>query len=85
MLEKMTLKILCKKLGIERMELGARDMAFTFSEKTPVSPGRITDLVQQNPTQFRITPDYVLRVRIGSSQPYGSLEASKKVLHALAS
>ena len=85
LLEKIMLKILCKKLGIERMELGAQDMAFTFSEKTPVSPAKITDLVQQNPHQFRMAPDYVLRVRTSTSQPTGTLEASKKVLHALAS
>jgi transcription-repair coupling factor (superfamily II helicase) len=85
LLEKMMLKILCKKLGIERMELGTQDMAFTFSETTPVSPGRIMDLVQQNPNRFRMAPDYVLRVRIGSSQLSGPIEASKKVLHALAS
>jgi hypothetical protein len=67
------------------MELGTQDMAFTFSETTPVSPGRIMDLVQQNPNRFRMAPDYVLRVRIGSSQLSGPIEASKKVLHALAS
>jgi transcription-repair coupling factor (superfamily II helicase) len=85
LLDKIMLKILCKKLGIERMDLGTRDMAFTFSEKTPVSPGRITDLVQQNPDRFRMAPDYVLRVRVSSSNASGSIEASKKVLHALAS
>jgi transcription-repair coupling factor (superfamily II helicase) len=85
LLEKITLKILCKKLGIARMELGDRDMALTFSEKTPIPPERIAHLVQKDPQRFRMTPDCVLRARVGFAGSGSPTEFSKKVLQELAS
>jgi transcription-repair coupling factor (superfamily II helicase) len=84
LLGKIMLKILCKKLGIERMELGDRHMAFTFSQKTPVPPEKIARLVQEKPDRFRMAPDCTLRVRIGSDASVNAIEVSKKVLHELA-
>jgi transcription-repair coupling factor (superfamily II helicase) len=85
LLEKIMLKMLCKKLGIERMELGDHDMAFTFSDKTPVSPEKIASLVQRSPHCFRMAPDYVLRARVGSDASESPVDVSKKVLQELAS
>ena len=84
MLEKIMLRMLCKKLGIERMELGDHHMAFTFSEKTPVAPEKIARLVQQKPHRFRMASDCILRARIGSDESANPIEVSKKVLHELA-
>jgi transcription-repair coupling factor (superfamily II helicase) len=84
LLEKIKLKMLCKDLGIERMELGDHHMAFTFSQKTPVSPEKIARLVQEKPHRFRMAPDSVLRVRIGSDGSLDPISVSKKVLHELA-
>jgi transcription-repair coupling factor (superfamily II helicase) len=84
LLEKITLKVLCKKLGIERLELGSRDMVLTFSEKTPVTPEKILLLVQKDPNRFRLRPDHVLQAKMEPDGSVDPMEASKKVLQELA-
>jgi transcription-repair coupling factor (superfamily II helicase) len=84
LLEKIMLKILCKKIGVQRLELGTHRMVITFSEKTRVVPEKITNLVQKDPQRFRLTPDYVLQVRVVSDGFSDPVEATKKVLQELA-
>ncbi|NVM56814.1 MAG: DEAD/DEAH box helicase, partial [Desulfobacterales bacterium] len=83
LLEKIMLKVLCKKIGIQRLELADQSVALTFSEKTPVKPEKITTLVQKNPQRLRLTPDYVLHAKLLSHASSDPIEDTKKVLQEL--
>jgi transcription-repair coupling factor (superfamily II helicase) len=83
LLEKITLKVLCKKNGIQRLELTEQALVLTFSENTFVKPEIITSLVQKDPQRFRMISDHVLRAEVLRGE-YGDLmEATKKVLQDL--
>jgi transcription-repair coupling factor (superfamily II helicase) len=84
LLEKILLKVLCKKLGIARLELGERKVVFSFSEKTGVTTQKVMELIQQAPKRFRLTSDYVLQADIGAWGNADPLDAAKKVLQDLA-
>ncbi len=83
LLEKITLKTMCKKAGVERLELDKQRLVITFSEKTSVAPEKITSLVQKDPQRFRLTHDYVLQAMVVSSGSSDIVEAAKKVLQEL--
>jgi transcription-repair coupling factor (superfamily II helicase) len=84
LMEKVHLKVLCKDLGIERLDVGTKGIVFAFSEKTRVHPERITSLMQQQPQRFRLTPDHVLEVRLSPGRSTPPLEVTKNLLQELA-
>jgi transcription-repair coupling factor (superfamily II helicase) len=83
LVDKIMLKVMCKKLGIERLELANQRLVLAFSQDCQVSPERITNLIQTSPRRFRLTPDGVLEVSMESGAFAQSLEATKKVLQDL--
>ncbi len=83
LMDKIMLKVMCKKLGIERLDLVDQRLLLAFSQDCPVSPEKITDLIQSDRKRFRFTPDSVLEVLMPSGQFTDPLEVTKKVLQAL--
>ena len=83
LLEKIMLKVLCKKLCIQRLELGPQKMALVFSEMTPVTPEKIMRLVASDPEHFRLKSDYVLQAEIVSDGRAEAIKTAKKVLQEL--
>ena len=83
LMDKIMLKVMCKKLGIERLDLADQRLVLSFSEHCDVSPDRITDLIQRSPKRFRLTPDGVLEVSMKPGEYADTLEATKKVLQDL--
>lgn len=83
LMDKIKLKIMCKKLGIERLDLADKRLVLCFSQNCRVSPERITDLIRQSPKRFRLTPDNVLEISVQSGAYADSLAAAKKVLQDL--
>ena len=83
LLEKIMLKVLCKKLGIQRLDLGPRSTVFTFSEKTHVQAEQITQLIQQDPQRFHFRPDYVLEAKGPWEGAADAMDLTKKVLQEL--
>ena len=79
LLDKIIFKVLCKKLGIQRLDLADKRLVLSFSRDCRMSPEQIADLIQRDPGRFRLTPDGVLKVSMpsGSADP---LEETKKVL-----
>jgi transcription-repair coupling factor (superfamily II helicase) len=67
-------------LGIERLDLADKRLVLAFSEDCPLSPEKITDLIQRSPRRFRLTPDGVLEVSMKPGEYADTLEATKKVL-----
>jgi len=83
LLEKIILYVLCKQIGIQRLELGDKRLVLIFSQKTPVTPEKIMTLIQQDPQRFRLVSDYVLQGRVLSDGRRNGMEAVKKVLKRL--
>jgi len=84
LLEKVLLKVQCKSLGIERLDVGPKGIVLAFSEKTSVKPEQIADLIQQDPQRFRLRPDHVLEVRVSPDRSTDPLELTKNLLQELA-
>jgi len=84
LLEKVLLKVLCKNLGIERLDVGPKGIVLAFSEKTCVKPEKIAGLVQKHPQRFRLRPDHVLEARLSPGRSAGPLELAKNLLQELA-
>jgi transcription-repair coupling factor (superfamily II helicase) len=83
LMDKIMLKVICKKMGIERLDLGDQRLVLAFSEDCPLSPEKITDLIQRSPKRFRLTPDGVLEVSMPPGAYADTLKATKKVLQDL--
>jgi transcription-repair coupling factor (superfamily II helicase) len=83
LVDKIMLKVICKKTGIQRLELADRKLVLSFSRDCPVGPEKIASLMKTDPRRFRLTPDGVLRVSMPSGQAPDPLEATKKILQDL--
>ncbi len=83
LMAKITLKVMCKKLGIERLDLADQRLVLSFSQDCHVSPERITGVIQRNPKRFRLMPDGVLEVSMPTSEYADTLDATKKLLQDL--
>jgi transcription-repair coupling factor (superfamily II helicase) len=84
LIDKIMLKVICKKMGIQRLDLADERLVLSFSQDCPLRPEKITRLIQRDPERFRLTPDDVLEVSMPSGQSADPLEATKKVLQDLA-
>ncbi|MCD6137839.1 MAG: transcription-repair coupling factor [Deltaproteobacteria bacterium] len=83
LLEKVTLTVLSKKIGIQRLELTNGHLRLTFSEKTHVKPEKITSLIQRDPQRFRLTANYVLHAKILPDAHITSMNVAKNILQEL--
>ena len=83
LLEKIMLKVLCKKTGVQRLDLGSQSTVFTFSEGTHVRAEQITQLIQQDPQRFHFRPDYVLEAKVPWDGAADAMDLTKKILQEL--
>ena len=83
LVDKIMLKVICKKLGIQRLELADRKLVLSFSPDCSLSPKKLACLIEKAPRRFRLTPDGVFTVTMPSGQSPGPLEATKKILQDL--
>jgi transcription-repair coupling factor (superfamily II helicase) len=85
LLEKIGLKVWCKRLAVTRLELSNRSMTVTFSDTTPVKPERIMSLIQESPNRFQMKTDCLLHVNLGPGSVEENVMGAKKVLQELGS
>ena len=84
LIDKIMLKVMCKEMGIQRLDLGDQRLVLSFGKDCRVRPERITDLIERAPKRFRLTPDSVLEVSMPSGHSINPLEETKKILQELA-
>ncbi len=70
-----------KKLKVSRLEQGKDALVFTFLEKTPVSPQKILELMQNSKDMVRFTPDSRLVVKT----PLNSIQSIFSAIHQIVS
>ena len=83
LMDKIMLKVMCKNIGIQRLDLGDQRLVLSFCQGSPLSPEEIIRLVEKDPGQFKLTPGGVLEVSMPYGQTPDPLEASKKLLQEL--
>ncbi len=83
LMDKIMLKVMCKNIGIQRLDLGDQRLVLSSCQGCPLSPEEIIRLVQKDPGQFKLTPGGVLEVSMPYGQTPDPLEASKKFLQEL--
>ncbi len=83
LLEKIILKVLCKKIGVQRLELTDHNAVLTFHETTCVKPETVASLVQKDPQRFRLMSEHVLQAKILPEAHADTMEATKNVLQEL--
>jgi transcription-repair coupling factor (superfamily II helicase) len=83
LMDKIMLKVMCKKLGIHRLDLADNRLTLFFSKDCCVKPERVTGLVQQDPERFRLTPDGMLEVSMPHDAFSDSVTATKELLKDL--
>ncbi|MCK4391157.1 MAG: transcription-repair coupling factor [Desulfobacterales bacterium] len=83
LMDKIVLKVVCKKMGIQRLDLTDQRLVLSFSQDCPLSPEKITRLIERDPGRFRLTADGVLQVSMPSGESQDPLKTTKKVLQDL--
>jgi transcription-repair coupling factor (superfamily II helicase) len=84
LMDKIMLKVMCKKIGIHRLDLADQRLVLSFCQDSLLRPEKITGLIQRDPGRYLLKPEGVLEVSISSGRSADPLEATKKVLQDLA-
>ncbi|RLB81469.1 MAG: transcription-repair coupling factor [Deltaproteobacteria bacterium] len=83
LMDKIMLKVICKKIGIQRLDLADQRLVLSFSQDCRLRPEQITHLIQKDPGRFHLTPDGVFEVSMPSGRSADPLEITKKILQEL--
>ena len=76
----MTLKLLLKKAGIQRMSAEKKQVVLTFAPGKGVDPQRLVDVVARGSGKILFTPDQKLKL-LGDGKGWpGMIQQTKKLL-----
>ena len=70
-------------LKVKRLDRGDNSLVFSFTETTPLDPGRLLATINSSKGTMRLTPDSRLVVNIEADQPQSVINSAKKILHTL--
>ncbi|MDY0190845.1 MAG: transcription-repair coupling factor [Desulfuromonas sp.] len=80
LLELMKLRVELKKLRIDLAEYANQRLTFGFHASTTVAPEKILHLIQSQPEQYSLAPDFKLTIRLEREDDYQLVRAAKKQL-----
>ncbi|MCK4838176.1 MAG: transcription-repair coupling factor [Desulfobulbaceae bacterium] len=83
LLDVIALKEALVKLKINRLDQGEMNLVFSFTERTPVSPTQLLEIINSSKGAMRLTPDSRLVVTVKSGQAETIIQEAKKILRAL--
>jgi transcription-repair coupling factor (superfamily II helicase) len=83
LLEIISLKESLLKLRISRLDQGEANLVFSFTNRTPVTPTRLLEIINSAKGAMRLTPDSRLVVNIKPSPSETIIMAAKKILRTL--
>ncbi len=78
LIESIRLKLVLRRGGVGRLDVGDKKAVLTFAETTPVDPAKVVSLVRSAPKRYRLTPKQQLA--ISAKNP---LAETRKVLGQL--
>lgn len=83
----MSIRILLKKMGIHRLDVGSAGMTLTLSENSRLDPEKTVSLVSKKPNKFRFLSAHKLYVNLGvpwhARKPSTVKEALRALEHTL--
>jgi transcription-repair coupling factor (superfamily II helicase) len=83
LLEIIALKEALVRLRISRLDQGAENLVFSFTDRTPVNPAEILEIIKTSRGAMRLTPDSRLVATITPGPPETIIGEAKKILRAL--
>jgi transcription-repair coupling factor (superfamily II helicase) len=83
LLEIISLKEALVRLRISRLDQGAENLVFSFTDRTPVNPAEILEIIKTSRGAMRLTPDSRLVATITPGPPETIIGEAKKILRAL--
>ncbi|MFO7685268.1 MAG: transcription-repair coupling factor [Desulfobacterales bacterium] len=84
LLLKIMLRVFAIKAGVKRLDLLGPDLTMVFSEAHQKNPPGLVDLVMAAPDKYNLTPDCVLKTRLGGRETKGLLGQTKNILKEIA-
>jgi transcription-repair coupling factor (superfamily II helicase) len=83
LLSVMSLRLLMKKTGISRLDVGGGGLILTFSEDTKVAPERLVRMAGNKPRRLRFLSERKLRIDTGKEVPLEALLEAEKIIRDL--
>lgn len=83
LLDKIILKVMCRSIGIDRLDWGGKRLVISFCRDCRVNPERMMRLIETAPGRFRLSPDGVLEVEIPSCRDTEPMQGVKTVLQEI--
>jgi len=71
------------KLKITRLDQGEKNLVFSFTDRTPVDPAGLLEIINTSKGGMRLTPDSRLVVTLKRDQPETIIHEAKKILRTL--
>jgi transcription-repair coupling factor (superfamily II helicase) len=84
LLLKIMLKVLAKKAGVSRLDLVGRNLSLNFSESHQRNPAALVDMIMAAPKNFKLSPEHVLKTKLGSPDLNSQLAQTKNLLIEIA-
>jgi transcription-repair coupling factor (superfamily II helicase) len=84
LLFKIVLKVLAKNAGVSRLDMTNQNLILYFSQEHQRNPAAMVDMIINAPERFKLSPDYVLKVRLASNNLNAHLAQTKNILKEIA-
>lgn len=84
LLLKIVLKVMARKAGVSRLDMMNQKIVLHFSESHQRNPAALVDMITATPGRFKLSPDYVLKVRMDSSNSSTQVAQAKNLLKEIA-
>ena len=84
LLLKIGLKVMAKKAGVSRLDMMNQKIVLHFSESHQRNPAGLVDMITTAPKRFELSPDYVLKARMDSSNRSTQVAQAKNLLKEIA-
>jgi transcription-repair coupling factor (superfamily II helicase) len=78
LMQVMAVRLLLKRIRVVRLDVTQDGLVFTFSPDTPVNPGKLIQMAEEEPKKFQFLSDKKFKVKVGQQTPlHGLMEASR--------
>ena len=83
LLSVMAVRLILKRVGIARLDIGAGSLLLTFAEHTRVKPETLVNLVRTNSGRYRFLSEKKLKIKIDVRSPLDSLREAERIIPLL--
>ena len=84
LLLKIMLKVLSKKAGMKRLDLNGQELQLHISELHQTNPYGIVEMITSETSKCQLSPDQILKARLGNQNVSGLLVETKNILQEIA-